>query len=181
MSEESDFEPLPQWDDTPAEVSTVVNAASDVVYGGGDEHDLAARLVSEHGEAEALRMLSLVEVMRTRAVRDHLNTDPLAARQQIVSLVTENMHRRSLDQSNPIIGEPALEPGAARDYLARIDTESKLIAEAVDGPNGPEDFVGELVAFAATALELWALESKHDPFALLEQIAIQWENAPDAT
>lgn len=181
VSDESGFEPLPPFDDIQREVLEVIDTTFEVIDSDGDEHDLIARLVTGHGEAEALRMLSLVQVSRARVDRDRMSTDPLTVRRQIVALVTENIHRRLLDRSDPIIGDPLSDPVAAREYLARIDTESKLIAEAVESPDGPEDFVGELVAFAATAVEIWALESEHDPLTLLERIALQWESDPSAT
>jgi hypothetical protein len=49
-----------------SEVWDVLEATNEVVGEGGDETDLAARLVAEHGEAEALRRLALIQVTATR-------------------------------------------------------------------------------------------------------------------
>jgi hypothetical protein len=74
VSEDEEFQPLEPWPGIPAEVSEVTRVALEVVDGHGDEHDLIARLVSEHGEAEALRMLALVEVMSARAASIRAST-----------------------------------------------------------------------------------------------------------
>lgn len=66
MNEDS-FEPLEPWDHSwPAEIMEVLKATWDVVREDGDESDLVDRLVADHGEAEALRMLALIQVKSTR-------------------------------------------------------------------------------------------------------------------
>jgi hypothetical protein len=61
------IEPLEPWDYSwPAEIMEVLKATWDVVREDGDEGDLVDRLVSDHGESEALRMLALIQVKSTR-------------------------------------------------------------------------------------------------------------------
>jgi hypothetical protein len=68
VSHEEECQPLEPWDPgIPAEVLEVTRVACEVVDSHGDEHDLIARLVSEHGETEALRMLALGVVMQARS------------------------------------------------------------------------------------------------------------------
>jgi hypothetical protein len=49
-----------------SEVWDVLEATDEIVEEGGDETDLAARLVAERGEAEARRRLALIQVAATR-------------------------------------------------------------------------------------------------------------------
>jgi hypothetical protein len=65
--DEGAIEPLEPWDYSwPAEIMEVLKATWDVVREDGDEGDLVDRLVSDHGESEALRMLALIQVKSTR-------------------------------------------------------------------------------------------------------------------
>jgi hypothetical protein len=64
---EDSIEPLEPWDHSwPAEIMEVLKATWDVVREDGDESDLVDRLVADHGEPEALRMLALIQVKSTR-------------------------------------------------------------------------------------------------------------------
>jgi hypothetical protein len=61
------IEPLEPWGRSwPAEIMEVLKATWDVVREDGDESDLVDRLVADHGEPEALRMLALIQVKSTR-------------------------------------------------------------------------------------------------------------------
>jgi hypothetical protein len=86
---------------------------------------------------------------------------------RIVAAITENLHRRVLDTTVRIDGDPFTEQEAAEQWLARTGTESQIISEMVDllddGDSG-YDAVRELVAFAATAVEMWAQATGNDPF-----------------
>ena len=65
--DEGAIEPLEPWDHSwPAEIMEVLKATWDVVREDGDEGDLVDRLVTDHGESEALRMLALIQVKSTR-------------------------------------------------------------------------------------------------------------------
>ncbi|HEX4220050.1 MAG TPA: hypothetical protein VHZ02_16850 [Acidimicrobiales bacterium] len=65
--DDGSIEPLEPWDKSwPAEIMEVLKATWEVVREDGDEGDLVDRLVSDHGEAEALRMLALIQVKSTR-------------------------------------------------------------------------------------------------------------------
>lgn len=64
---ENPYEPLEPWDRSwPTEILEVLKATGNVVRSGGDEGDLVDRLVADHGELEALRMLALIQVKSTR-------------------------------------------------------------------------------------------------------------------
>ena len=56
------------------EIMEVLQASYDVVDEDGNEVDLLARLVAEHGEAKALRMLALIQVTATRLSIAHTKT-----------------------------------------------------------------------------------------------------------
>ena len=64
---EDPIEPLDPWDHSwPMEILEVLKATWNVVGEDGDERDLVDRLVVDHGEQEALRMLALIQVKSTR-------------------------------------------------------------------------------------------------------------------
>ena len=96
---------------------------------------------------------------------------------QVVALFAENIHRRILDREDPIEGDPFTEKEAAQKWLARTAVERALIGELADDPNSPEDAIGALVAFAATAVEIWAAHTDHDPFALIQAVVAMWERS----
>ncbi len=65
--DEGSREPLEPRDHSwPAEILAVLKATWDVVREDGDASDLVDRLVADHGEPEALRMLALIQVKSTR-------------------------------------------------------------------------------------------------------------------
>ena len=92
---------------------------------------------------------------------------------QVVALVTENLHRRRIDEDDPIVGDPLNDPAVREIWLARRQVESDLISEVFDGDQ-PEETIGALVAFAATAVEMWARDFGGDPAILVQRIALGW-------
>ncbi len=82
---------------------------------------------------------------------------------------------RLLGATGPIVTQGSITQGSIEAAAAEVNSWQYIQGSGIQPPvlqvKGPIDA-------PAKALELWALESKHDPFALLEQIAIQWENDP---
>jgi len=99
---------------------------------------------------------------------------------QVIPLVTENLHRRIVDDSQPLDGDPFATKEAGEEWLRRIQVETDLIREAVDGSTFEvEDFIGELVAFAATAVEMWALHCGENPQDLVKAVAQKYAEGED--
>lgn len=86
-----------------------------------------------------------------------------------MSLLTEDLHRREVDRRVPSDQSEA-ESRIAREVSA--DLELDLIGEALPDPDAP-GFVEELVVFAATIIEEWAVQSGREPLDLLREIALR--------
>ena len=93
----------------------------------------------------------------------------------VIALVTEDLHRRQIDDLNPIADEELHDPEVGRIWLHRLANRDKLIEEAADTLDGPVELVGELLSFAVTALEMWAYRTGLDPLRLVQVIALGWE------
>jgi hypothetical protein len=94
---------------------------------------------------------------------------------QVVALITENLTRRRLDETDPITADPFTDLDAARQWLVRTEVEERLIKDLLESDDAGSEAVGALVAFAATAVEMWGLRSGKDPLALVQNIASKWE------
>ncbi len=94
---------------------------------------------------------------------------------QIVALITENLIRRQLDDFDPITGTPL----SAERWLGLIndreDNESRLIQELGEDEELAAGALKELVSFAATAVEMWAMYAGKDPLELVQAVASRWE------
>jgi hypothetical protein len=94
---------------------------------------------------------------------------------QILALITENLTRRQLRDFDPVSGTPL----SAERWFGPIpdgdDHESRLIEEPGDDQEFPTAAMGELVAFAATAVEMWAMYAGKDPLELVQAVASRWE------
>ena len=103
------------------------------------------------------------------------------AERWVVAVVTEHLHRRQLDDTQPIQGDPFSNKEAGDEWLARLAVEEGLIHDLLfeggleDGETGAEEVVGALVSFAASAVEMWARPSGKDPQAVVRAVAIQQE------
>jgi len=93
----------------------------------------------------------------------------------VVALISENLSRRALDHSHPIKGDPLFGPDLAERWVDRLEEESRLIAELLDDEGLSTETAGLLIAFASTAVEMWAMYSGRDALALVESIATRWE------
>ena len=99
------------------------------------------------------------------------------ARNRVIALLTEHLHRSSLDRADPIETDAALtDPGLAGAFLDRIEIEEGLLADigSLDGEELRET-ISELVAFAATVLEMLCLQTDDStPEGMLQRIAVEW-------
>jgi len=98
---------------------------------------------------------------------------------RVVALVTENLTRRRLDETDPIMADPFTDADAARQWLSRTEVEERLITELLESDDAGTEAVGALVAFAATAVEMWGLRSGRDPLTLVQNIASKWETTDE--
>jgi hypothetical protein len=94
---------------------------------------------------------------------------------QIVALITENLTRRQLRDFDPVTGTPL----SAQRWLGLMtdpdDQESRLLEELEDDEGFTAAALGELVSFAATAVEMWAMYAGKDPLELVQAVASRWE------
>jgi hypothetical protein len=102
-----------------------------------------------------------------------------SAQQLVVALVTEDLHRRKRDDEDPLfldLVELFQDDETARAWLERLEVRSDLIASVVaEDEVEIEDFIAELLSFAVSALEMWALHTRdRTPEGLVRQIALQW-------
>lgn len=158
----------------------VFDAAWETICDAGNADALVARLVDALGsEAQATRVLAQEMLDRTRTTRDRLSrlsSDNVEAHDLVISLITETLHRRALDETDPIPGDPLTNLTSARKLLDRIDVEHDLISQILGTPNAPEDTIAELATFAAMTFEWAARRTHHEPLALLQEIVRQWND-----
>ena len=93
---------------------------------------------------------------------------------QVVALISENLARRRLDGTHPIQGDPLSNPDYAQQWLDRLEEESRLIQELLVEQELSTEAVGLLIAFASTAVEMWAMYTGRDPLDLVDNIAVRW-------
>jgi hypothetical protein len=99
------------------------------------------------------------------------------SKDRVIALLTEHLHRSALDRAHPIAVDAALrDPTLAEAFLDRIELEEQLLADVRElDQEELRETLTELVAFAATALEIWCEHSKDlTPEGLLQQIAVAW-------
>jgi hypothetical protein len=89
----------------------------------------------------------------------------------IVALVTDNLLVRLLDERDPIQGNP-FGKRQAHEYLARRETGMRLLSDLLDVEVCTE-VVDDLVNFSASLIQMWADESRRDPFALIQEVALR--------
>ena len=94
---------------------------------------------------------------------------------QVVALISENLTRRQLDGTDPIQGDPFTNPQYAQQWLDRLEVESRLIQELLADQELSTEAVGLLIAFASTAVEMWAMYTGRDPLDLVQNIAVRWK------
>ena len=94
---------------------------------------------------------------------------------QVVALISENLTRRQLDDTDPIQGDPFTNPEYAQQWLDRLEVESRLIQGLLVEKELSTEAVGLLIAFASTAVEMWAMYTGRDPLDLVQNIAVRWK------
>ncbi len=98
-----------------------------------------------------------------------------ALQNQIVALITENLTRRQLEDFDPVTGTPL----SAERWLGLTadgdDHQSRLIEELGSDEESATGALEELVSFAATAVEMWAMYAGKDPLELMRAVASRWE------
>jgi hypothetical protein len=72
---DDDFEPLPPWGGIDPDISDILCSVWEVSDQDGDEMDLVARLVSERGEAGALRLMAKALMDEIRIIRERTSTE----------------------------------------------------------------------------------------------------------
>ncbi len=95
---------------------------------------------------------------------------------QIVALITENLTRRQLHDFDPVTGTPLSAErwlGLATDY--ENDHENRLVDELDERKALAAGALEEVVSFAATAVEMWAMYAGKDPLELVQAVASRWE------
>jgi hypothetical protein len=91
---------------------------------------------------------------------------------QVVALITENLTRRQLDDFDPVTGTPL---SAERWLGLTTNHESRLIDKLGHNEEFATAALEELVSFAATAVEMWAMYAGRDPVELVQAIASRRE------
>ena len=104
-----------------------------------------------------------------------------AEEELVVALITEELHRRQIEDADPVL-EMALagDADAAKAWLARTQIENDLISQVIDWEGGPEDPIRQLLSFAVTAVEMWALHTGKDPSLLVQAIVLRWSADPSS-
>jgi hypothetical protein len=123
-------------------------------------------------EASALRQLrSTGNTGRDREGRAVMSD----LQDQIVALVTENLTRRQLDDFDPVTGTPL----SAERWLGLVpdgeDPENRHLEKLSEDEEFAARGLRELVSFAATAVEMWAMYAGKDPLELVRAVASRLE------